>query len=658
MQIDRQTAYKVVLACVLLLVFAGGAYAAVDSYILTEGVHLDASEGPEVKLGEDANIDAYPHPFPDDNTVALSPYGSISSDGPTYVYAEQFSDPSQQTILSDLTIGSNTMTVTFDERAELELSGGVDRIAYREIAVDNGDVIELDASSNWELTIDSVAVDTPILLYDGSDRVDAQRSDQDGVVTFSGSSGSHDLTLQEAESPEYDAGTAEPDTEITVDEDPVTLGIDVSHPDGLDMDGTFYVEGDEVGTDSVTGGEGRMETTVPVEELESGENEWSLVIEDELGSTTTFESVLQVPDELIIRDEITKSIITSEEEEVTVRFFEDDTDQVVTRTTTDGVVNMSGLDVTSRFIATVDVDGYMDRRILVESLLEQQNVFVLPQEEDAVFNEFVLQDETGEYPPSESILIIERPIQLAGDEQSQYRAIAGDEFGADRRVPVDLLRGERYRIIVQNAEGERRSLGSYTGESDGTVELNIGDIGWPAPDERSYGADMYVQESDDVTELVVEFNDPNGVTSDLDLQIENRFDDEWVIYEESVANPHEFRAVVQLEGEEVGEQWAMSYTIDVNGEERTGYVVAGGDTDVAMILSSWWLQTLSMVLLVVLAALYPADLVAIGGFAIVAIAGVLMLMGWAAIPVFAWFAALLIAVGGLIRGRHVGGAAA
>ena len=659
---ERKTAVRVAIALFVLIAVAGLVYAVMDPFTLTEDTHLESDSDTTVVLGEEADFtsDAVTPLFPadDPDTIDLAPHGTISSAGDVHVRAAQFSDSDGQVILEDIDLGFHTMESDFHDYGTVTLSGDINRLAYGDYGIDNG-TIELEADGSWTLTLTDLQTDTPVLVMDGETVVGMDRTDSAGELTFSGDSGTYHLALVEAAGPEFDADTVEPDPDVTVDEDPVTLGIDVSHADELDITATFTVEGTEVGQDTVIDGNGRAETTVDVSELEGGENTWQVELEDELGSTTTFTSVIQNPGELVIRDEITTDIIDDPDANVTVRFFEEDEDVVVTRETEDGIVDMSGLDTTSRFIVTVNADEYIDRRIVVESLIQQQNVFVLPEGEDAVFNEFVLEDRTDQFPPDESVLIIERPIQLDGEESATYRAIAGDEFGADRRVPVDLLRGERYRIVIENADGDRRSLGSYTAESDGTVDLHIGSVSWPAPDsDADYGIELEIYEEDEQHFLEVTFSDPDGNVDMLEYEIQNRFDEEQVIYEETVFNPNEYQAIIPLEGGQDTEQWAMDYTVTIDGEDRDGYVLVGGDTAFGIPIDGWWLHVLVMISLTTMAAMYPADMAALGAVVVVAFAGVFMLLGWAQIPVFAWFVAGAIAMAGVVRSRHRGGVGA
>ena len=659
----RDTIIRVAIVALVLIALAGIGYALLEDVRIGEDTYLESDSETTVVLGEDADLtsDAVTPLFPadDPDVVDLDPHGTIRSAGDVHVRAAQISDDDGQVILEDIDLGFHEMDVDFHDYGALTLSGGIDRLAYDDYGIDEGG-IAVDADGSWTLTVTELEADVPVLVMDGEDMIDMDRTDSAGELTFSGDSGTYELTLVEAAGPEFVDDTVEPDPDVTIEDDPLTLGIDVSHPDGLDITATFTVEGEEVGQDTIQDGEGRAQATVDVSDLASGENTWSVELADELGSTATFTSVVQNPAELVIRDEISTDIIDDPAANVTVRFFEEDEDVVVTRETEDGIVNMSGLDTTSRFIVSVNADEYIDRQILVESLIQQQNVFVLPEGEDMTFNEFVLEDRTDQFPPDESILIIERPIQLAGEDTSSYRAIAGDEFGADRRVPVDLLRGERYRIIVENDEGERRSLGSYTAESDGTVDLHIGSVSWPAPEsDANYGINLQLIEGEDEEDaLEVTFSDPDGNVDMLEFEIQNRFDENDVIYEDTVFSPDEYQAIIPLEDGQASEQWAMDYTVTMDGEDSDGYILIGGDTAFGIPIDGWWLNVLVMITLTVMAAMYPADLASLGAVVVVAFAGVFMLLGWAQIPVFAWFIAGAIAMAGVVRARHRGGVGA
>lgn len=143
---------------------------------------------------------------------------------------------------------------------------------------------------------------------------------------------------------------------------------------------------------------------------------------------------------------------------VTIRFYPvgDDEAQVVTRSTTNGSINLVGLPADQPFVAVANVSGYESRRIFFRDLYEQQRIYLLNDSVESAETIFQVRDYTGRFPPDNTVLEIRRSIN------GSWRTVSGDYFGASAQYPATLDVGARYQLRLYNPETEAtRQLGTY-----------------------------------------------------------------------------------------------------------------------------------------------------------------------------------------------------
>jgi len=101
--------------------------------------------------------------------------------------------------------------------------------------------------------------------------------------------------------------------------------------------------------------------------------------------------------------------------------------------------------------------------------------------------------------------------------------IAGDRVGADGEFPTILVDSERYRLRVENEDGEQRVLGSYTVQGSEVSELPIGDVQFTA--DVSEGAAMQTNirdaapDSEHDHEVRLVYLDPEGETDEITISM-------------------------------------------------------------------------------------------------------------------------------------------
>lgn len=532
----------VAIALFVIIASAGIGYAVTSDYFVGSETHLAADDGPEIVLDEDVELNAQ-HPFPDENTIDLSPHGTVESDGETF--ARVSGVEGETTEVKELDVDETKLVADLDGKNAIGVEGNIDSVAFQEIDL-NSDETEIEYSAggyDFELTIFDLQEDTTVLVRDASD-----------------------------------------DEEI----------------------GSFTSDSDG---------------TLVLDDLPSGTNE--IYLEDG-------------PDQLEIRDEETEELIESSDgDEVEVRFFPDGDDEVVeTRTTEDGIVDFAGLPSDEEFVITVSADGYETRSVYIDSILDQQTVYLLDQEADSVLITFDVNDRTEQFRGSDVRLVVQKPVGT--DNQSRYQNIAGEYFGAAGEQSITLERGERYRLTVFNRDGQSRSLGSFTPESDDFITLDIGNVEIGPPDDQGFNfraVSEAVDEDSEEKQISITYRDYDEQTDQLRYRIKERHNDSNVLQDwVTISDAQEHQNTIPLDEEEEATNWVVEYEIDRGGDTITDRVPVGGVGDLDFPISGEWLAAFGMFAIVGTASLFGGALSRTGAVMVSIVAFGLTLLGVVAIP--------------------------
>jgi hypothetical protein len=260
------------------------------------------------------------------------------------------------------------------------------------------------------------------------------------------------------DAPSVDNSTASPTGDITQQD--IQLSADVSDPQfgsaqGEELTATFYVDGSEVGTDTLnSNGTASVNYTAST----GGSHSWHVVVNDSYGGSTTSDTFeFRAPSELRIYNESNPSELL-DNATITLQFYgNESTDDpiTVTKTVTDGTANLSGLPANQPFVVVASADGFHDRRIFLSSLYDQQEIYLLPTSKSIVQPTYILEDFSGYYPSENSVLAVQREIN------GSYQTVVGDYFGATGEFEATLEEGVRHRLVIMNTEtGRSRPLGT------------------------------------------------------------------------------------------------------------------------------------------------------------------------------------------------------
>jgi len=381
----------------------------------------------------------------------------------------------------------------------------------------------------------------------------------------------------------------------------------------------------------------------------------------DISSAGTYPVDLQTaPSTLFIFNESQPSQLIDKNASLRVRFVSDASQEVFEREVTDGTVNLDFLPPDQEFVVTFkeNQSDFYYRRAIVESLSEQQEIYLLPRSQQAVLVEFGLSDYSGQFDPSDTRLFIESPINKDfnndGSNETRYQVIAGDNFGASGSFPAQLRDSERYRLRIVSGPNER-TLGSYTASRDTVEEIRIQGLELDAPDSTPYATNITTYEQGGKRYVTFKYRDNSTETSELTYRVESR--DGTVIYQQTESNSPVQEFAVYDVALDNGTSYRVNWTATRNGEEIGAVRPVGTGSGPIVPLDSDWLGMTALTTLVFIAALAGKQKATYIALAVVGMAGVLMFFQMVQIQPLLWWAAALIAVGGHVRHIQTPGAA-
>ena len=236
------------------------------------------------------------------------------------------------------------------------------------------------------------------------------------------------------------------------------------------------------------------------------------------------------PSELEVRNEAQPSELIDGNVTLRARLFTGG-DTVIEREVTDGTVSLDGVPPDEPVVVTVREENadYTYRRILLESVVQTSEIYLLPTDEPSAEIRFQLRDDTGRFDGADTRFFVDKPINRDFDEdgtnETRYRTISGDRIGADGEFPTILVDSERYRLRVENDAGEQRVLGSYTVQGARVSTIPIGSVEFNADVQEGAALQTNLREAPEGAsheyEVRLVYADPSGDTDEIDVSITN-----------------------------------------------------------------------------------------------------------------------------------------
>lgn len=625
-------ATRAVLLATVLVVAAVGSVVAATLFTAGSGTMFDDPDGPAVTLGANQDLDGS-NPFTPSDEVVI---GNTTVGGPAGSTVTLTGADADSPTLSSIDSNGGQLTADSVGIQQVGVNESITQLSYQDVDLGDDQTTELSAQGTGFVFVYGFGSGETLRVNRANGDDTLETADSNGVVQISVTESAEMTLVEDGGGPTL--SDPSPTGGETVSATPAELQVNVSDPDfdtaneAVDLE--WYINGSLDGTTTVTS---NGTATFTSSARTGGAKAWHVEATDSTGQTDRSPDSgahqFELPSVLEIREEGNPDQLVgspSNPVEVEVRFFQDGDEQVIERTTTDGAVNLTGLPAGKRFIVTAAAENYTFRRIVVDSLTEQQSIYLLNEETPSASVIFELQDRTGQFDARESTLYVERALNQSNS--TEYRVIAGDKFGGSREFPVDLVSDARYRLRIENAQGDIRTLGSYTATGDQRVQLQVGEFDFEVGEagESGYTSQATVEEDGGGNEtLRWAFADPDGATGALDVAIYERDNRSNELLNESYSDLGNVSYTQQLTGNQTGRAWVIDLSGTRNGERFTSRQVVG-ETDLApgIPLDPFYQEMFAVLLLLVLAGVFGGVRAEAGAIIVPMSAGVLFWMGW------------------------------
>ena len=244
--------------------------------------------------------------------------------------------------------------------------------------------------------------------------------------------------------------------------------------------------------------------------------------------------------------------------------------------TTSGSLDITTLPTNQSYVVRVRSTGYESRRLFIEDPTAEQDIYMLPNNATTVDIVFRLDDNTGNYPPGETVLSVQRALNKS--DTTRYRTITSDQFGASNEFAVTLEQDIRYRLVVENADGDTRVLGGYIASGDDPdAVLPIGEVIARGDSEGDVAFNAALET--DPGRIVMRYDDRQNATELLYLNVTNLDTGTSIRQNTSVAGPYGTyqETVILPPGELANHTYRVEYHA-VRGEaaDRAGTRTVGG----------------------------------------------------------------------------------
>jgi hypothetical protein len=623
---ERRTLITLFLVGLLVPVgFATAGGLLTDAEPASGDVAIGASDGPTVVVTGINNKIELTEFTPDSNTVKVASdagNGTFSSNGYTHVRADNIEGT--WTNLSALNVTGATLTVDPIDKEQASISGDADTFEYRDtMQVDDGtiDFTYSGTSGTTTVTVRGVPANANIGAVDETGTLLATAtSNANGVVTLSGMANSeHNVSLTEGTRPEV--SNLQPDKNLSTA--PSELSVDITDKDFANGDSVtveFTLDGSVIDTQTVSSN-GTVTTPLPSSGESLGEHTWSVNATDDYGLTDTGSASYGIPNQLRFVNESDGTLLDTITIEAT--FFDGN---ITTITTSDGTINMTGLDATDEF--TVDAKPqslYFDRTVYIVSIVDQRTVYLLRDNQSivpSVTNRFTLRDRTGNFDGNGARLKIQKAINVSGT--SEWQTIHGDEFGVSG-VQTQLEKGVRYRLIVTNNDKDTRVLGTYVAEANETVPLTIGTVqGDPVAGSDGFRYNATYDNSTGTPTVRFTYNDTNVSTSELSLTIYQKGNESNVLFRNQTFTNGPYGSISVSEmvpANQSQNTWIVEAYVQRNGEQQKIREQVGPRNAVLLAIPNWLKVFISVGSIWLVAGLFSRLNGHIGGLVVAGMGG-------------------------------------
>jgi len=509
------------------------------------------------------------------------------------------------------------------------------------------DLSVINGSSTVKLQLATPDTDVAVVVSDQFVGL-GNKTDSGRLVTTAKTDGSGDLTV---DLPRFDSFIGNGSFELVTVDPPVFNNSSASPAGGGEISGTTNLkvnvsdadfddfEGDEVtvtfrdgqtdevlGTDTLTSSGTAITSATDVQ---GGQNSWYAVAEDKYGNSVESDTfVYQAPSQLFIYNESQPSELVTNAS-VEVDFFSEADDTVVSRNTTDGTIDLEGLPAGDEFIASVNADGFNSRSVVIDSLAEQQEVYLLPTSADTVEVRFEIDDQTGQFTEDNTRVFVQRPITQDGT--TVYKTVASDSFGANGYT-VTLERGQRYRVRIQNDDGDQRTIEPIVPTVSETIPLEVNQIEYQLDSDEPIATEFGlsdVESNDNLSTVRFALQDATNQTSDVSVLIYPQGNKSAAVVDETFTSEYGELVVTEVVNTTAnGNRWVVEYEGLRDGSTVSGQLRSGDRGFIQTSLPQWLQTGMSIFGILLVAGLGSQVNAPTVGIGVVFVASLAWFIGW------------------------------
>jgi len=563
------------------------------------------------------------------------------------------------TNVTQIDVGGGTIDLNPEDKQEITVGKNIGDVAWRDDTQADDGVVDFAYSGDGgggdsRVVLRNVSANTNLLAIDADtgNILDFAVSDGSGVVDFDTLTNSDHAVLLQQGTP-ADPVLSNPQPTGPQTSQPTSFSVDVNDSDfskGDSVTAELFVEQVSQGTDSLSSNGTATVSHTP----DLGKSiDYSWVATDSFGERDTINATLTTPVNVTFREEHNASkIITGVN--ATITLYSVDATTIVTRSddNEDGNITLEGLP-DKEFVAVAQSDDHYTRRVYIQSIFNQQNIFLLNKTEvpgdQAINTTFVFEDRTGEFPAENTTLRIQRGLDVNNDNTSEWLTVAGDFWGAASEFPFTGEENARYRLIVENRDGDRRILGTHIPVEDGIKTVINGEIRWRAENATGRVTDAVLNQSDQ--EIEAFYTDPSNNTDSVRIQVYELGNASNEIFDQNfTSGPYGTIAndpLVALTGDQPSKSWVVRWTYDHDGETDTSQLTVGAP-QVGLPMDPWLLAAFAFLGITFVGTLYGPRTATLGAWAMVMVVLGITAFGLAPIPMPSVVAGVLVAGGGTL----------
>lgn len=611
-----------------VVVYAAGYLS--NTVAVSDGVTIGAPNGLNVTITESADINLT-DPWPSSNAVEIvSSKGNITVTGPSGADVTVDRINGTWTNTSALDVKGNEIKIDPGDKPAVNVSGDTETLDIHEsMAADDGtvDFVYSGSSGTTTVTLRGLSGNTQFGAVDNdTDTVLAvATSTAGGTVTFSSMPNSeHDVEIVTSKGgPVANDSSADPDGGVSTATP--TLSIDVSDPDfptGDNVTVEWFVDSSKKSTEYV---QSNKTVTYTTSALDGGDHTWHVELTDEYGQTDTSNTfAANTPANLSIRLETEPNTFAKNVQVNLTAYY---SGNIQRRQTSSGNISLTGFPIDEPIIVRASAENYTTRTAVIESVFEQNSIYLLNDSVATYLVRFNLRDPLGNYPPSDTVIFVERDLNQSGSVG--WKVIAGDNFGVEG-VPVDLKQDERYRLRIKNLDtGDSAVIGAYTTIQSETVTVEAGasTIDVPAGNRSYYWS---FEENETAQHILFEYNDTADSTETIKVTIHERFNETNVLADnDTFTNTNDLVYQIPMNAQQVNKTWTAELYIDRgDGFEHYRVPISGGPVDLLPdILDTVWVQSVGVFVVLVSGMAFSRLNQGVGAVTTAIIAGLLWWVG-------------------------------